>query len=166
MNEFIENLRVRHQDAAKHLQLAQQKFNLAQAELQGAQQEYNSWTYAFQTETRKAQMEAAAAATAKQVGPPAPASNAAAPAPIADVSEVINKTNLVRGVLRQHPDGITPNEIWKELKTQIGDHAYIYSVLKRLKDREEIAKRRGGKYYVKHQQSPEENATQNGVVQR
>jgi hypothetical protein len=166
MNDFMETLKIRQQDAQRRFQAAQQKLAVAQAEAQSAQQEFNSWNYALATEMRKEQQEAAAALAAKQVGPPAPApapDTTSVNASATNVPEV-NKTDLVRGVLRQHPNGITPTEIWNELKNQVGN-AYIYSVLKRLKDRDEAAKKRGGKYYLKHPQS-EEVSAQNGVVQQ
>jgi hypothetical protein len=171
MTDFMETLKTRQQDAHKRMAAAQQKLTVAQAEYQTAAQEFNSWNYALATEMRKAQQEAAAAQTAQQkpaIGPPAPTATepTATASPVTNAPE-INKTELVRDVLRRSPNGITPSDIWKQLKAQVGDHAYIYSVLKRLKDRDEITRRRGGKYYLKHHpQSVEEGVTQNGVVLR
>jgi len=178
MSEFIENLRVRQQDAHRRLQAAQQRLAVAQAEFQAASQDFNSWNYALATETRKAQQEAATALAARLAGhssPPSPTpdpvtavtvvTTPVTPAPIANVPEV-NKTELVRNVLRQHTSGLTPNEIWKELKNQVG-YAYIYSILKRLRDNEQITKKRG-KYCLKnHQQlQPDEVTVQNGIIQQ
>lgn len=169
MNDFIETLKVRQQEAQKRLQMAQQRLALAQAENNAATQEYNSWNFALAIEMQKVQREAVAAEAAKQVGPPAPARGlnnwpvtstaTATPTPAPE----INKTGLVRDALRQNPAGMTPNEIWKQLKTQINDHAYIYSVLKRLRDRKEVTKKRG-KYCLSHPQ-PADDAANNGVVQ-
>jgi hypothetical protein len=162
MSEFLETLKSRLQDSQKRMLAAQQKLAVAQAEFNSAAQETNSWNVAVMTETRKMQQDAAAEEPATAMGPSATeASQAATIAPAPD----INKTELVRGVLRQHPSGVTPHEIAKELKMQV-DKAYVYSILKRLKDKDEVVKRRGGKYCLKHpqQQSQPEEMAQNGIV--
>jgi hypothetical protein len=92
------------------------------------------------------QQQAAAAANA--------ANGAVAPAPIPIPQPVVvddnksesNKTEAVRSILRQHPAGMLPAEIWKQLQSQVGNRLYIYSVLKRLKDRGDVRVKRG-KYY-------------------
>ncbi len=61
---------------------------------------------------------------------------------------------MIRSVLRQHPNGITPAEIWREVKDNVG-RAYVYSVLKRLKDRKQVTERRG-KYFLQIITKPEE----------
>lgn len=158
MNEFIEKLKVRQQDAQRRMQAAQQQLAVAQAAFQAASQEFNSWNYAVAVEMQKAQQEAAAAqhaGTAAEQHQPVTES-----ASINNMPEV-NKTELVRAVLRQHANGITPVEIAKELKNQV-DSAYIYSVLKRLKDRKQVTKKRG-KYCLQQHQSAEEVAAQNGT---
>jgi len=38
---------------------------------------------------------------------------------------------------------MTPGEIWKEMESQINNRAYLYSVLKRLKDRGDVKEKRG-----------------------
>jgi hypothetical protein len=164
VNAFMETLKARQQDAQKRMVAAQQKLAIAQAEFNAVSQEANSWNVALMTETRREQQEAAAAQAATQVGPPVPWTEASQPATFPPAPDV-NKTELVRAVLRQHPAGITPTEIWKELKMQVGN-AYIYSVLKRLKDREEITKKRGGKYCLKNQPQPEEITVPNGIAQQ
>ena len=58
-----------------------------------------------------------------------------------------NKTQAVRDLLRQHPTGMTPVEIWKQLETKMSNRAYLYSVLKRLRDKGDARERRG-KYFL------------------
>jgi len=171
MSEFLETLKSRLQDAQKRMQVAQQKLAVAQAEFNSAAQETNSWNVAVLTEAHRIQQAAAAEQAMPVVGPPAPstpsteASQATTIAPAPD----INKTDLVRAVLRQHTTGITPHEIAKALKMQV-DNAYIYSILKRLKDKDEVVKKRSGKYCIKQhsQQQPqtEEVGAQNGIAQQ
>jgi len=57
-----------------------------------------------------------------------------------------NKTQLVRDALALHP-GLSPAQVWGAVKTRIGNRTYVYSILKRLKDRKQIVERRG-KYYL------------------
>ena len=57
-----------------------------------------------------------------------------------------NKTQLIRDALALHP-GLTPAQVWGAVKTRITRRTYVYSVLKRLKDRKQIVEGRG-KYYL------------------
>jgi hypothetical protein len=57
-----------------------------------------------------------------------------------------NKTEMIREVLRQHTNGITPAQVWINVKDKVGRN-YVYSVLKRMKDKDEVKERRG-KYYL------------------
>lgn len=182
-NPFVEFLKTRQQEAARKLQVAQVQLQQAQLAFNQAQQQATSWTIALQTELQRAQQEAAAAARPVERAEPTAQSSASAdeqpPSPpplsppnvkptsaneaaeqIASAPE-INKTILVRNVLSQHPDGITPVEIFKELKNQVSA-AYVHSVLHRLKERDEIVKRRG-KYSLK-QHSQSQSESPNGVV--
>jgi hypothetical protein len=167
INALVELLRKRREEAQQRFQMAQQKFAIAQGELQAAQQELNSYAYAFSNETRKLQMEEIAVQAAKQAGPPAPSrtDTVNGTTEIASMPDIhMSKTALVRGVLQQNPNGIAPTDICKALKNQVAS-AYVYSVLKRMKDRDEVTKKRG-KYSLKQTQvHPAEEATpQNGVV--
>jgi hypothetical protein len=74
----------------------------------------------------------------------------------------VNKTNLIRDVLRQHPNGITPVEVWREVKGHI-ERNYVYSVLKRLKDSKQVSERRG-KYYLQVMPKSEEDKEGNSIV--
>jgi len=75
----------------------------------------------------------------------------------------VNKTELVRELLAQHPEGMTPGEVWTVLKNQI-PRAYVYSILKRLKDADEVIyQRRRKKYSLRVAPKPEEGS-KNQVV--
>jgi len=73
-----------------------------------------------------------------------PPTTIAAPSlePPNDTSEVLNKTDIVRSLLKQHPTGMSAVDIWKAVGAQFNHRPYLYSVLKRLRDRQEIVKRR------------------------
>jgi len=61
-------------------------------------------------------------------------------------------TQSVRMLLRDRPAGMTPAEIWDQLHSQLSNRVYLYSILKRLKDRGHIRGRRGKYYFVPQQQ--------------
>ena len=152
--DSMETLRTGMQEAQKRMQEAQHAFAEAQealaeaqSDFQNASQEFNSWKHVFEAETNRLQ---GAHATPRT---PTPAVAMEDNEPVAESNEAnseINKTELVREILRQHP-GIMPGDIWKELEPQIADHrythAYLYSVLKRLKDNDELMKR-NGRYWL------------------
>jgi hypothetical protein len=156
MDDFLTILKSRLQDAQKWMQEAQQKLAVAQNEFQRASQEYNSWNYAFAVETQRAAQAANGTKPTTQPGMPrALPQHPGATALIEAKPEAKNKTELVRTFLKQHPNGATPTDIWENLKSEM-DRAYIYSVLKRLKDKDEIQERRG-KYYFKHRPEADED---------
>lgn len=157
MSDFLETLKVRAQDAQKRMQTAQQKLAAAQAEFQAASQEFGAWNYAVVTEARRLEQAngiPASSWTESATDQPDTSSS------ITTKTET-NKTELIRTFLQQHPTGVTPGDLWEQLKSQIKDRAYLYSVLKRLKDKDEVQVRRG-KYYFKH---PPEGDRQINVVQ-
>jgi hypothetical protein len=143
-------------------QAAAQRLAAAQTEYAVATQEFQAFQTLVNVQTRKEQPNLSATATVTVNGvpagrPPAP------PAPpnatvVRNVSQIAvstsqaaqeankpegNKTEAVLMLLRQHGVGMTPGEIWKEMESQINNRAYLYSVLKRLKDRGEVKERRG-----------------------
>jgi hypothetical protein len=59
-----------------------------------------------------------------------------------EAPEAPNKTDVVRNLLKQHPAGMSAVDIWKEVGEQFTHRPYLYSILKRLRDRQEIVKRR------------------------
>jgi hypothetical protein len=155
MSEFLENLKARHAESQKRFIAKQQQLNAVNAEFQAVAQEFNAWTTLLNLEARKEQA-AAIAPAAPVVATPQksaiPALPSAATPPEASES---NKTEFVRELLRQHSAGMKPSEIWKHVKEQIPRRPYLYSVLKRLKDRGDIVERRG-KYIFKFAAKPEE----------
>jgi hypothetical protein len=114
-------------------------------------------------ETRKEQ--AAATITVSTAQPQTPNVAALAvsgsSAPAVPAGE-LNKTEIVRELLRQHSAGMTPSDIWKQVKAQIPHRPYLYSILKRLKDKGDITDKRG-KYFFKFAPKPEEAKDQNMV---
>jgi hypothetical protein len=139
-------------------QAAQQRLNAAQAEYQLAAQEFQAFQTLVNMHTRKQQAAAGTppAATIVRtvpVNPALPANstvNQHAPTPQSatdDNKSDGNKTQAVRELLRQHQTGMTPAEIWKQLETKLSNRAYLYSVLKRLRDKGDARAKRG-KYYL------------------
>lgn len=165
METFLETLKLRLQDAQKRLQTAQQSLQKAQNEFNVAAQEANSWNIAVAAETRKVNLANTVLVTSSpNDGAPAQIANQPAAPPPPTVKPETNKTELVRVCLQQHPNGVTPGDLWEQLKSQLGQRAYLYSVLKRLKDKDEIQERRG-KYSFKHRPQPEEGRNPNAVMQ-
>jgi len=183
MVTFLEELRTRFQDAQRRLQLASQKLQIAQAEHQSAVQEFASYQKIIEVETRKLQQtQATNQAVAPQIPPqpqpkpteqsPIPASTPTNPNRIfipkieaaADVPSGTNKTEAVRELLRRHPAGMTPAEVWNALKNDIAKRDYVYSILKRLKDAEQAIERRG-KYYFRVEPKQEEEAKNQATYQ-
>jgi uncharacterized protein YdiU (UPF0061 family) len=175
---LLEELRNRHHDAQVKLQEAQRAFQAAQAtntkaqaDFQKAQQvlaiatqQFHGWNTAYSVvmaeETTRKQ-----AAEQAQLQLPDTAAPAPSPAPEVQAEpiqavEQKSKTDTIRDLLRQNPHGLTPTEIWSHVQEQFKYRAYLYSVLKRLTDREELCVRRG-KYAIRMipQQVKEETAT-------
>lgn len=132
MTVFLDQLKAHLIPAQKRVEETQQKAQAAQAEFQVAVQEFNSLQLLVNLH----------AAREQKTTPPTTRPQAAIQNPEA------NKTRLVLDLIRQHPGGIKPTEIWKNVGPQLGRRQYLYSVLKRLKDREEISERQG-KYMAK-----------------
>jgi hypothetical protein len=136
MSEFLEILQRGMQEAQVKFQLAQQKLGVVQAEFQKAAQEFQAWQTLVNLETAKQQQGAVI------VQQPSIPTNGNQPN-----FDGANKTAMVRELLRQHPAGMSPADIWKEMEPQMKNRAYLYSVLKRLKDRGDARERRG-KYFL------------------
>jgi hypothetical protein len=184
MSQFLEMLKARLSDAQQRLQVAQVNLSKAQAEHQAVMQEFGSWQNAVSVESRREQQQPIAAPppappatfsaqpVRRIIGsvttvPPqhfAPAATPAAPtmeAPSVSGSE-INKADLIRDVLRENPNGITPADLWRKVKDHVG-RPYVYSVLKRLKDRKKVAERRG-KYFLQIEPKQTEEAKESPHV--
>jgi hypothetical protein len=150
MTKIIEELQARVAESKQRLDDVTKTFQTAQQVFQQAQQDHNVWNLALQAEVRDEQRRVAAAIEQQSE---LPLSNAKptplAPAPITppieqptDASEALNKTDVVRSLLKQHPTGMSAVDIWQAVGAQFTHRPYLYSVLKRLRDREEIIKRR------------------------
>jgi hypothetical protein len=141
MNSFLETLKSRMSEAQARLQEAERKLGAAQREHDGAKIEYLGWQNAVEIESRKG--------GTLQVG--TPANFALTPKPTVEAQDAegqgANKTELIHNVIRQSPAGVSPAEIWRAVKNQITHRPYVYSVLKRLKDKNKVGVRRNGKYY-------------------
>jgi len=163
MSEFLEILKVRHAECQKRFQAKQAQLNAANAEFQAVAQEFNSIQTLMNLELRKEQMEAMARTVSPTPSIAPHVAPAAASSPTAATAEV-NKTETIRELLRQHTSGMTPSEIWNQplVRDQFPHRAYLYSVLKRLKDRGDIIEKKG-KYVFKFMPKPEENKEQNMV---
>jgi hypothetical protein len=136
MSELIERLKIglaeaqtRHAEVTKRHQAITAEWQLSNAEVNGYQK-------VLELETRR---ELQKAATAPQMEGPATRANQ-------EAEQESNKTQVVRDALALHP-GLTPAQVWGAVKNQISRRTYVYSVLKRLKDRKQIIERRG-KYYL------------------
>ncbi len=175
---LLEELRNRHHDAQVKLQAATQEFQAmqaahvkAQADFQRAQQalavaqqQFQGWSTAYnavmaEETARKHAAEQEQLQLPNTASVPSIAASASEPEPI-QIAEHKSKTDAIRDLLRQNPHGMTPTEIWSHVQDQFKYRAYLYSVLKRLTDREELCVRRG-KYSFRMvaQQAKEEAAT-------
>lgn len=159
MTGFVEMLQQRLEDAQRRLQESQVALQQAQAKHQAVAQEFTSLQTLISIEGAKAHRAAQEAAMAAQprvavslvtspVQVPATQPAQAQPAALSGiaVSPETNKTEMIREVLRQHTNGITPAQVWMNVKDRVGRN-YVYSVLKRMKDKEQVKERRG-KYYL------------------
>jgi hypothetical protein len=147
MNEFLETCKTRLMEAQKRFQAAQQSLQKAQQEFAQAQVEFNNWQGVVNSEMRQQAIQQQVAQSKQPFLPispqPAPA---ATPRKTGDAAGDVNKTELVRELLAQHPEGMSPTEVWGILKNQI-PRPYIYSILKRLKDNDQVIYQRRRKRY-------------------
>jgi hypothetical protein len=142
----LEFLKQRLADAQKAFEEEKVRFAAAQVAWQAANQLVLACQRLIDEEERKQQRGAGAPG-----GPIAPGPAVAFRIDIETAEG--NKTKLIRDTLKQHSGGITPGELWSLVKGQIKHRPYLYSILKRLSDRKEVAKRRGKYYFV---EAPEE----------
>jgi len=152
MSGYLEQLKADLAEAQKRLQEAQAKMQAYQLIFQAAHADVQSYQRVVDAQTKKEQ------AAAEQVFGPREAP--AAPAPTAPESPApgspapgVNKTDLIREALRQHP-GATPADLFEVVRGQVG-RAYLYSVLKRLRENEEVMIRRK-KYWLRAISKPEQ----------
>jgi hypothetical protein len=162
--ELIEELLQRNANAQKRLQEATAKLQAAQQEHQAALADSGTWQSAINAVKKEM---AAQNQPQPNSGQPAAATTPQQQIPISQppaAKEEVNKTDLVRQILRQHPEGTRPTDIWRQLANQLKHRAYLYSILKRLKDRDEVSEKRG-KYFTKGVPKIEEENRISTVVQ-
>jgi len=162
---LFEELQRRHREAQTRLteatqtfQTAQQahaaataNFQKAQQALTMAQQQFHGWNTAVSAVAAEiaAQQEAARAGQPELPLPnTTPVTQPVQPHTQIEVPEPPNKTDMIRDLLRSHPQGMTPTEIWGHVQREFKHRAYLYNVLKRLTDRDELSERRG-KYSIR-----------------
>jgi len=152
MQTVLEGLRARFDTARERHAAAQKRFQEAQAELQAATNDFSIWNQAVLLETREEEKRIAASHEKQillpQVIASAPESTIPEPEAEAAPEDTLNKTELVREIIRKHQAGLTAGDVWKTAKGHIASRAYLYSILKRLRDRDEIMMRRK-KYMMK-----------------
>jgi hypothetical protein len=155
MSNVLDGLKERLETAKSRLALAQQRHQAASAELNAATAEYNVWGAAVSIEANEQERLAADAREKQMPLPEMPIQSRPViaratltiTAPIvegqgesASAPNSVNKTDLVRELLGHRRMAMTPDEIWKALEGQIASRAYLYSILKRLRDKDEIRK--------------------------
>lgn len=153
MGQFLDMLKARLTDAHRRLQVTQARLQQAQADHQAVMQETTSLQVLVNVETQREQLELQRRAH-QQAQPTPPATVLPAASPPATTQPAlpptgpaeVNKAEIIREVLRQHPNGITPGELWEKVQDRV-ERPYVYSVLKRLKDNKQVTERRG-KYYL------------------
>lgn len=160
MNEFLDTLRSRVTESQSRLNSAKKRLEAAQAEYELALQESTSWQNAVQAETTRTQPLASNFPIPSSPNEPSGIIRASR----TDVTAEHNKTEMVRILISQHPTGMTPTELWKELSGKFAHRAYLYSILKRLKDKEEVMERRG-RYVSKVSSKPVEGEEQQNLLQ-
>jgi hypothetical protein len=144
MSSFLEECKARFAAVQKAVQEAHQELQAVQLRYQTAIQQQNALQYLINSvaaEEQRSQQKSYGQPTTVNlsisVADAIAADEAAAPQP-----HEVNKTDMIRELLRRHPTGMTPTEIWREVKNQMTHRAYLYSILGRLKDREEVIVRR------------------------
>lgn len=152
MSAFLDTLKERLAESQAQLHRAQALLAHAQTAHAAATQEYNSWANAVNVETRREQ----AAQQPQEGGPSKVLTGATTPNIGNQASQEavtsnghaaeINKTQLIREVLQQHPAGIKPVGVWIQVKDRIA-RPYVYSVLSRMKEKKQVNEKRG-KYFL------------------
>lgn len=143
--DHLEYLKSGFEASQKRFQEAQQRMQAMQAEFQAVVTEFNAWQTLYRAEMAKQGTVPPEAPTSPQL--PRNGRSVRLVFSTKPKSEN-NQTEMVRSILRAHPTGMKPAEIWQEVESRMANRTYLYSVLKRLKEREDIVERRG-KYYPK-----------------
>jgi hypothetical protein len=136
MSHLIDRLKDGLAEAQKRQLEVGKRFQVVQGEWAAVNAEVNGYLKVIELETRR---ELEQAAVAPQIEGPSTEADQQA-------EQDSNKTQLIRDALAEHP-GLTPAQVWGAVKNQVGRRNYVYSVLKRLKDRKQVVEKRG-KYYL------------------
>lgn len=148
MSELIDRLREGLGEAQKRQAEVAKRLQSVQGEWASACAEVNGYVKVIELETRR-EMEKAATETPAENSSVAQSNESSE-----NDGDTVNKTQVVRDALEAHP-GLTPAQLWGAVKTSIPKRTYVYSVLKRLKDRKQVIEKRG-KYYLPPNQKTEE----------
>jgi len=163
MQSILEQIQTRIAEAEKRVNEAGKLLHAADKAYNAAVSEFHVWRSALEAETRAQQeatntqtvfagMESLVSETANSPKPPVEDPDATivnATAPVQPSGT--NKTEMIRELLRQNPAGLTPPQIWQQVTKQFKHRPYLYSVLKRLKDQDEVVIRRH-KYVLRQDQ--------------
>ena len=141
MSELLERLKVGLAKAQQKQAEVLKQFQAVQAEYQAATQEVVGYQKVLENETRIEQQNSTLSEMAKDAVKMTDGIEREAHPP-----EQINKTQIIRDALGQR-HGMNPTDVWNAVRGQIKGRTYVYSVLKRLKDRKQVIERRG-KYYL------------------
>ena len=161
MSEFLEHLKSDLAEAQKRFAHFQAQLQSSQAAFQAAAADVQSYQRVVDAQTKKEELDSQQSKSPQEAARIATASPAPTPE-VAEGSSSVNKTQMIRDALRQHA-GATPADLMEYTGGQIG-RAYLYSVLKRLREKEEVIVRRK-KYYWKGEAKIEEVRKSQDVVQ-
>jgi hypothetical protein len=161
MKTILDTIKTRLADAQNRLLQSKQRVAEAQEEYQSANLAVTTWQNALEFETRQEDRHASnsQATLDADLGFAATAVVVRHRPESRSVTTEMNRTDLVRELIRRTPNGIRPADLWHEVSGAIAHRPYLYSILKRLKDRNDIYERRG-KYYARATSAPEEEKDQ------
>jgi len=166
---FLEEIQKRLAEVQTRANEVTRRLGQVQAEHQSVMQELGSYQKIAQVEALRLQREqqqslipGAAGAPPTVQTQPQPQSVTAPVLAESPTNDDGNKTEAIREFLRQHPAGMTPAQLWQQMKNRVAHRQYIYGVLKRLKDQKQVTERRG-KYYFQPVPKSEEGV--NLIVQ-
>jgi hypothetical protein len=146
------------QASQQALATAQATFQKSQAALSLAQQQMQGWSIALVT-VEAEEAERLQVKNEKQLDLPAVSETPETQPPTSPLqqpegaAEAGGKTEMIRDLVRQHPQGITATEIWSHVQDRFNHRAYLYNILKRLTKNGEFSERKGK--YVSRIAAPE-----------
>jgi hypothetical protein len=155
--ELVKEKTVKVQAMYADLQALTKTYTALHAEFQALQAEITGYQKVVETESRLI-----AAAQPQSLEVPAGVVELVAVESASDNHESPaepNKTEIIREALHGHPTGMTPGELWLAVKDQIPRRNYVYAVLARLKDRDQVYVKRG-KYVFRGTPKPQEVSIQ------